>query len=139
VRRTESAGGIVLNKKGQVLVVSQHGRSWSLPKGHLESGERPLEAAIREIYEESGIGSLSLVRSLGQYQRHRIGLETDEDVSELKVIHMFLFTTEKEELKPADPHNPEARWVEKHQVTDYLTHQKDKEFYLSCLPEVEKL
>lgn len=139
MKRTESAGGIVLNKKGQVLVVSQHGRSWSLPKGHLDPGEKPLEAAIREIYEESGVGALSLVRSLGKYERHRIGLGADEDVSELKVIHMFLFTTDQEDLKPSDPHNPEARWVEKHQVAEYLTHQKDKEFYLNCLSEMEKL
>ena len=29
----------MLNAKGEVLVVSQHGVSWSLPKGHIDPGE----------------------------------------------------------------------------------------------------
>ena len=43
----------------------------------------------------------------------------------------FLFLTDEEELKPVDPGNPEARWVEKDKVADLLTHYKDKEFFLS--------
>ena len=38
-RISKTAGGIVVNPNGDVLVVSQHGDSWSLPKGHLEDGE----------------------------------------------------------------------------------------------------
>ena len=138
MKRTESAGGIVLNRKDEVLVVSQRGNSWSLPKGHLDPGETPLEAAIREIAEETGVSELALVRSFGSYERHRIGLETEEDRTELKVIHLFLFTTTQEALKPSDPHNPEARWVQKNEVTAYLTHQKDKDFYLACLRQIEE-
>ena len=48
---------------GQVLVVNQRGRSWSLPKGHIEKGESILEAARREIYEESGVKKLKFVRN----------------------------------------------------------------------------
>ena len=58
LKKTESAGGVVLNKKGEVLIVNQYGNSWSLPKGHIEEGEEILEAAKREIYEESGIKNL---------------------------------------------------------------------------------
>lgn len=54
-RETRSAGGVVLNRQGLVLVVNQDGRTWSLPKGHVDAGEEPLEAARREAYEESGI------------------------------------------------------------------------------------
>ena len=55
MKQTESAGGVVVNLKGEILVVSQHGKSWSLPKGHLDPGEDALSAAQREVYEESGI------------------------------------------------------------------------------------
>ena len=64
---------MVTNDEGKVLVVSQHGTSWSLPKGHLDPGESSLEAARREIYEESGIRDLDLVRELGTYERFKIG------------------------------------------------------------------
>jgi ADP-ribose pyrophosphatase YjhB (NUDIX family) len=130
---TESAGGVVVNPEGRVLLVSQHGTSWSLPKGHLEGSETPLEAARREIREESGVSRLELVRPLGSYSRHRLGPDGGEDRSELKTIHLFLFKTDETELAPLDADNPEARWVEPGHVAGLLTHAKDKEFFASIL------
>jgi ADP-ribose pyrophosphatase YjhB (NUDIX family) len=133
MKHTESAGGIVLNNSGQVLVVSQHGTSWSLPKGHIEAGEDHLAAARREIHEESGVTQLEYVRDLGSYQRHRISRTGGDDASELKTIHMFLFKTTQEALRPIDPENPEARWVEKTAVAEMLTHQADRDFFLQAI------
>jgi ADP-ribose pyrophosphatase YjhB (NUDIX family) len=129
MRKTHSAGGVVTNEEGQVLVVSQRGASWSLPKGHIDAGENALIAARREIYEESGIRDLELIRELGSYERHKIVWDGGDDQSELKVITMFLFRTREKLLKPVDPDNPEARWVEKSKVPLLLTHEKDKEFF----------
>jgi ADP-ribose pyrophosphatase YjhB (NUDIX family) len=129
MRKTRSAGGVVTNSEGEVLVVSQRGTSWSLPKGHIDPGESPLAAARREIHEESGISQLELVRELGTYERHKIGLDGGDDPSELKIITMFLFRTNQKSLKPVDADNPEARWLEKTKVIGLLTHQKDKEFF----------
>lgn len=133
---TESAGGVVVNAEGRVLLVSQHGTSWSLPKGHLEEGETPLEAARREIREESGVSRLEMVRPLGSYSRHRLGADGGEDRSELKTIHLFLFKTDANELAPLDPDNPEARWVEREAVAGLLTHAKDREFFASILDTI---
>ena len=104
-----SAGGVVLNVRGEVLVVNQNGNSWSLPKGHLEPGEDELAAARREILEESGVGELELVKKLGTYERARIGLHGQDDTRETKRITLFLFKTRQTDLKPRDPENPEAR------------------------------
>ncbi len=130
MNRTVSAGGIVKNARGKFLIVSQHGTSWSMPKGHVEDGEDFLAAARREIYEESGLTRLNLVKTLGSYERFRLNAQGVEDASELKVIQMFLFTTDEEDLRPQDPENPEARWVEKHEVVEMLTHAADKDFFL---------
>ena len=127
--KTRSAGGVVTNDEGEVLVVSQRGTSWSLPKGHIDPGEEALDAARREIYEESGIRDLELVRELGTYERHKIGVDGGDDRSELKAITMFLFRTKEKSLRPVDSDNPEARWVEKAKVALLLTHEKDKEFF----------
>ena len=135
-KRTESAGGIVLNTEGKVLVVNQRGTSWSLPKGHLDPGEDALSAARREIYEESGVSDVRLIRELGSYERYRIGLNGAEDLSEFKKIHIFLFTTDQRDLKPIDPHNPQALWVEKHRVAGMLTHPKDREFFESVVKNI---
>ncbi len=136
MRKTESAGGVVVNADGKVLVVNQHGDSWSLPKGHIEHGEDAMNAAMREISEERGIKTLTLVKVLPSYKRFRIALGGGEDTSEQKTIHMFLFRTEEETLLPTDPENPEARWVEKSKVSDLLTHQKDKDFFHKILFEI---
>jgi 8-oxo-dGTP pyrophosphatase MutT (NUDIX family) len=132
MRPTESAGGIILNPLNEVAVVSQRGDSWSLPKGHVDPGETPQQAAEREVAEETGITQLAFIRELGSYERYRIGKDgKGEDASELKRIHMFLFKTLQQALAPTDPLNPEARWIPINEVTDILTHPKDKEFFES--------
>ena len=137
MKETQSAGGVVVNSKEQVLVVSQKGLSWSLPKGHIDNSEDALTAAKREIYEESGIKTLQLVEKLGSYQRHKIGLDvTKDDTSEFKTIFMFLFKTDEDKLQPIDEENPEARWVEKEEVINLLTHPKDKDFFLSIIDKI---
>lgn len=120
---------MVVNADGEVLVVSQRGTSWSLPKGHIDPGESALEAARREIYEESGIRDLELIGELGTYERRKIGVNGGDDRSELKAITMFLFRTSERLLRPVDPDNPEARWVERSKVATLLTHERDKEFF----------
>ncbi len=134
---TQTAGGVVLNKNGEVLVVSQNYDSWSLPKGHIDEGEDALTAAKREINEESGVSQLEYVRELGTYKRFKIAKGGAEDTSELKEITIFLFHTSQMDLQPTDPDNPEARWVNKEEVVNLLTHQKDKEFWLSVKDKLD--
>lgn len=135
---TQSAGGVVINPKGLILVVNQNNNSWSLPKGHLDEGESALEAARREIYEESGLQKLDYVMELGSYERPKIALRGGDDVSEIKQIYLFLFTTTQTALRPIDPDNPEARWVKPDQVAGLLTHAQDKDYFTSLLPRLKK-
>ncbi len=134
--KTESAGGVVKNKEGKILVVSQRGTSWSLPKGHIEPGENAREASKREIEEESGLTNITFIKELGTYSRFKIAKDGGEDTSEKKTLHIFLYETDQDKLKPIDPDNPEARWVEPNKVADLLTHPKDKEFFIKILPTI---
>jgi len=134
---TVTAGGVVINRQGRVLIVNQRGNSWSLPKGHVDPGEEPLAAAIREIAEESGISSLDLISTLGAYGRYKIGLDIKDDKSEWKVLLFFLFKTSQNDLSPRDPHNPQARWVDPDEAEDLLTHPRDKAFFKSIRPQIK--
>ena len=52
-----SCGGVMLdgNKVLLVQVKSMKGRKiWTFPKGHIEAGETPRQAALREVLEETG-------------------------------------------------------------------------------------
>lgn len=128
---------MVLNAKGQILVVNQRGKSWSLPKGHIDPGEDVLSAARREIYEESGLKDLVLIRELGSYERLRIGLGGGENGSELKHLTFYLFRATTEALQPQDPDNPEARWVDAEAVPSLLSHPKDQDFVRRLLPTLQ--
>ncbi|MBI5389291.1 NUDIX domain-containing protein [Candidatus Woesearchaeota archaeon] len=130
---TQLAGGVVMNSKGEVVVVAQPNGCWSLPKGHIDEGEDALTAAKREIREETGITDLAYIRPLGSYQRFKIGLHELEDPRKPREIHLFLFRTSQEHLQPEDAENTEARWVRKEDVAKLLTHPKDGEFFRSVL------
>lgn len=59
----EAAGGIVRNKDGKRLLIYRFGR-WDLPKGKIEKGENYLQAALREVREETGIADPEPVQEL---------------------------------------------------------------------------
>jgi 8-oxo-dGTP pyrophosphatase MutT (NUDIX family) len=59
------AGGVVIDD-GRVLVLQRPSRGEvRLPKGHIEQGESPQEAAMREVTEESGYAGLTVIADLG--------------------------------------------------------------------------
>ena len=72
--KTESAGGVVFDGMGRVALVLQRDRQdrlrWTLPKGRLDRGETAEEAALREVYEETG-RKTKLLGVLGVYDTKR--------------------------------------------------------------------
>lgn len=57
-----AAGGVVV-KDGKFVSIVRKGIP-DLPKGHIEKGENPEQAALREVEEETGIGKLHIVKEL---------------------------------------------------------------------------
>ena len=61
-RMAPAAGGVVV-KDGRFVSIVRHDIP-DLPKGHIEKGESPEQAALREVEEETGIGKLRIVKEL---------------------------------------------------------------------------
>jgi 8-oxo-dGTP pyrophosphatase MutT (NUDIX family) len=59
----KAGGGLVYNKKGDVLFIFRNGK-WDLPKGGTEKGEEIEATAIREVEEETGVDQLKITRKL---------------------------------------------------------------------------
>jgi 8-oxo-dGTP pyrophosphatase MutT (NUDIX family) len=59
-----SAGGIVFRREpdgiAHFLLIKDSYHNWGFPKGHLEDGETPAQAALRETQEETGLEHLIL-------------------------------------------------------------------------------
>jgi mutator protein MutT len=94
---------------------------WSLPKGHIEAGETPEQAAIREVAEETGITS-SITKSLGVIDfwfmagGQRIH----------KTVHHFLFTEVSGELTPQMSEVDEVAWFPLTEIVDLLAYPDEK-------------
>ena len=67
-KKERSAGGVVIRRiEGgvHVLLIRDPYGKWGLPKGHLEGTETSVEAAVREVEEETGLSSLVVGPELG--------------------------------------------------------------------------
>jgi 8-oxo-dGTP pyrophosphatase MutT (NUDIX family) len=85
------------------------GRHWGFPKGHVEPGETPLQAALREISEECGlpIASLSVIAELpsAEYVYRRAGQ------LRFKLVHHFLVIAQAgSDVTPQPGEIDEAAW-----------------------------
>lgn len=139
-----SAGGVIINDEGRVLVVQQHNNAWSFPKGGVHEGESELDAALREIREETGLTELELISDLGSYERYSIGLdgvgETKEWGSRKRTF--FLFKTNEDvaaNFNDLDGEVTDIRWVSTDEAHNLLTHPKDKEFLDSVIPKIKDI
>ena len=95
-----SAGGIVFRRQegGIVtfLLIKDSYGNWGFPKGHLEDGESPADAAQRETAEETGLGDLQLrgpIRIIDWHFRFRGRFIH-------KFCHFFLFESPSDEPVP---------------------------------------
>ena len=61
-RQAPAAGGVVVIDKNFVAI--ERNGIPDLPKGHIEKGENPQTAALREVEEETGISDLEIIKEL---------------------------------------------------------------------------
>lgn len=98
-KKETSAGGIIFRCTSdgpRYLLITDAYRNWGFPKGHVHPGEAPVDAARREVLEETGLSDLGLHQQLGVIDWHfRFGRRLIH-----KFCHLFLFESVAGATKP---------------------------------------
>lgn len=95
VRVEQAAGGVLLNEAHEVLMIYKN-HHWDLPKGHIEAGESPEAAALREVNEETGVQDITLGQRLHKtYHLFRIKRKRV-----LKISYWYAMRAPKVSLTP---------------------------------------
>ena len=125
-----SAGGLVIDSTGtKGLLIgrrdlkdqSRERLLWSLPKGHIEEGETPEQAAVREVQEETGIES-EIAKELGVINfwfmagGNRIH----------KTVHHYLFKETGGKLAPQLTEVDDVGWFPLNEIVELLAYPDEK-------------
>jgi 8-oxo-dGTP diphosphatase len=115
----EAAGGVVVRDDGRVAVVHRpRYDDWTLPKGKLDPDETFEEAALREVWEETGL-HCRLVRELPAV--------TYEVRERPKVVRYWLMAVESDPGFTPNDEVDELRWLSPPEAEALLTYDRDKE------------
>lgn len=105
-----NAGVVLFNQAGKVLVFHRFGYKkadeWQFPQGGIEDDETPIEAARRELGEETGISSVEWVTTLDKPLRYNFPQKTLKEfrkigrnfIGQEQYWSLFFFTGEDSEI-----------------------------------------
>ena len=114
------AGGVVFDPLGRVLILRHHRGEWVFPKGHIDTGETPLQAALREIEEEAGVQATCLDSErvfITRYYNNR---------QEERAIRWFVLQSPTAETVLRETLFPEGAFVSAAEALSCLSFEEDR-------------
>jgi 8-oxo-dGTP pyrophosphatase MutT (NUDIX family) len=132
MRREISAGGLLVRRmRGRwwLAAIRPAGKPpgvWALPKGLVDPGERPLETALRETFEETGVRAggdqkLGDVRYVYTWEGERV----------FKIVSFYLLRPRSGRLGELPPgmeqEVAEARWLSLDEAPELLAYRGERE------------
>lgn len=136
-----SSGGFVVSKTNplEVALIARFNRGgkleWCIPKGHLENDETIEQAAIREVFEETGLEA-SISEYLGEVKYQF----TQGSSKVSKTVHVFLMEQVGGELSlEHDPHKEASQleWVPVSSLLARLSHSNEKKIAELAISRIE--
>ena len=116
-RERDNAVEVLLIKPGGPFWRNKNEGAWMIPKGAIETGETPADAAMREFEEEIGIAleqapfPLCSVRQSGGKLVQVFALEGNLDPATLKSVNFEMEWPPKSGQMQSYPEAEEARWM----------------------------
>jgi len=127
----KKAGAIILNKdfNSVALVFRPQKNDWTFPKGHIEKEESSINAAYREVFEETGIKAVDL---FGLPDMRYV-----DDVGNDVCVEMRLaYCLTHDEIKNK---SEDLYWVKIEDVSSYLSYENLKIYFNNILKYIERV
>jgi predicted NUDIX family NTP pyrophosphohydrolase len=116
-RQREGRTEVLLIKPGGPFWRNRHEGAWMIPKGMVEPGEAPADAALREFEEETGTRlaavpfPLATVRQAGGKMVEAFALEGELDAAAIRSIEFEVEWPPRSGRMQSYPEAAEARWM----------------------------
>ena len=126
-------GAMVVNVDGSVFVgkranAEDSAYAWQMPQGGIDKGEEPLDAALRELEEETAIRSVELIGESAAWLSYDLPADvlcrwSGRYRGQTQKWYVFRFVGEDDEIN-LDAHDPpefcQWKWVALHDIVDLV-------------------
>lgn len=135
-----SAGGVAFRLKDSeleiaIISVAPSGR-WQLPKGLIDAGETPEQAAEREVREEAGIET-ELLEKIKTIEYWYFGEHKNDRARFHKLVHFYLMKYISGDVADHDHEVIEARWVEVKEAIKMLAFSAERKIVEAAIKIIE--
>jgi 8-oxo-dGTP pyrophosphatase MutT (NUDIX family) len=138
-KNEHSAGAVVcdsLDVRAKIIIYLRNkATQWCLPKGKIESGEKPVDTALREVLEETGVRAkpVKYIEDI-YYQYNR----QDKQIVINKTVSFFLMQKLSQDQKPSDPEVEEIQWLPISQAVGRLSFESEREIVKKAQKMIEQ-
>jgi bis(5'-nucleosidyl)-tetraphosphatase len=137
----EKSGGFILisddfhTSHYSVLLLHYRSGHWDFPKGNIETNETEMQAAIRELKEETDISKFRVIPNF----RYTLGYKyTKKSKLISKQVILFLASTKVKKVKISNEHIG-YKWTRTNSSVDQLTYTNAKNALLYAINFLQKL
>lgn len=106
----------------EYLLIQHKGGHWDVPKGKIEDGETPRDAALRELQEETGL-TAEIIEGFSGHTAY--GYRDSEGNEVDKTVEFFLGKAESGEVTLSHEHVDFA-WLPNEQALERLTYENSR-------------
>lgn len=138
----QKAGGIVTQQSAEsgalqvYLIHRPRYDDWTLPKGHVDEGENIEKAALREVFEETGL----MCENLSKLPVHTYEMPNGDGATntaaqaEVHFFHMKVLA----KSNPIDSEADQGDWFSVAEAVERMSYPSSKEYLLKVAEELEK-
>ena len=145
----KGVGIVLLNQNNEVFVakrIDNPNNYWQMPQGGVDGNEKFLNAALRELEEETSVKNVDLIKEIDGYQtyflpKNLIGIIWRGKYRGQKqkwFCMKFIGKDTEINIKTKKPEFSEWRWVDIDEITNYVVDFKT-EVYKNLKSEVKKI